>query len=251
MPSDPAQQPGTASFTDVSSQAWYADAVKYVSENGFMNGTEDTVFSPDGSMTRGMFVTVLYRMSGAERVGGTEANDRSAVDTGEIGGSAVTGESKVSASAAAGDELSGEKDSASGAAAARFEDVPENAYYADAVAWAAENGIVTGVDSSHFEPSAFVTRQQMAAVMYRYDAYRHGTAGNQNVSGSAGSGELSAYSDAASVASYAREAFAWAVDREIITGIKEGSSMLLRPAGTASRAQCAAILMRYDRGLAA
>lgn len=206
VPSDPAQQPGTAGFTDVSSQAWYADAVKYVSENGFMNGTEDTVFSPDGSMTRGMFVTVLYRMSGAERAD---------------------------------------------SAAARFEDVPENAYYADAVAWAAENGIVTGVDSSHFAPSSFVTRQQMAAVMYRYDAYKNGTAGNQNVSGSGSSGELSAYSDAASVALYAREAFAWAVDGEIITGIQEGNRMLLRPAGTASRAQCAAILMRYDRSLAA
>lgn len=223
-PSDPGQQPEvTGTFADVSSASWYAEAVKYVREKGLMNGTGETAFSPDGSMTRGMFVTVLYRMSGAADTEDGGAIRQSDSDSGEERGAA--------------DRESG--------AAASFTDVPENAYYADAVSWAAENGIVTGVDSSHFAPSDSVTRQQMAAVMYRYHEYMKRQDEEWNVSDDSGD-VLDGYGDAAAVAQYAREAFAWAVSSGIITGIQDGGSTLLRPSGTATRAQCAAILMRYS-----
>lgn len=109
-----------------------------------------------------------------------------------------------------------------------FADVAADAYYADAVAWAAEKGIVLGVSETRFAPDAPITRQQLAAVLYRY-------------SGSpAASGDLSAFPDQGEVAEYAVSAMKWAVG----SGIIQGSGGKLLPTGQATRAQAAVMLLR-------
>ncbi len=174
-------------FDDVSSSAWYADAVEYVVSNGVMNGTGDTTFEPDAALSRSMMVQVLYNM-----------------------------ENKPAASDAA------------------FIDVADNAWYADAVAWAAENKLVNGVEENQFAPDDNITREQMAAILYRYAQYK-----GQDVSARA---DMNAYTDFTEISSYAEPMLAWAVSEGLITG---SSDTTLSPAGNATRAEVAVVLMRY------
>ena len=182
-----------ANFTDVAADAWYADAVQYVYENGLMSGTSETTFSPDLTTTRGMIVTILYRMENEPAVTGTTA----------------------------------------------FTDVAADQYYANAVAWAAQNGIVSGIDATTFAPNNAITREQMAAILYRYAQFK-----GYDVSAKA---DLSVYTDAAQVSTYATDAMAWANGAELITGT---SATTLSPAGNATRAQVATILMRFCENIA-
>ena len=121
--------------------------------------------------------------------------------------------------------------------ASAFVDVPAKEYYADAVAWAAENGIVNGVDTTHFAPNDEVTREQIAAILFRY-AEKKGVDTTKRA-------DLNAFPDANKVSSYAKDAMAWANAADLIRGSKEGAQTLLNPQGTATRAQVAVILMRY------
>lgn len=114
-----------------------------------------------------------------------------------------------------------------------FTDVASGQWYTNAVAWAAENGIVNGVTDTTFAPNSAITREQMAAILYRYAAWK-----GCDVSGRV---DLSGYTDAASVSAYATEAMAWANAEGLITGV---TNTTLRPAGSAVRAQAATILMR-------
>lgn len=114
-----------------------------------------------------------------------------------------------------------------------FTDVPSGQWYTNAVAWAAANGIVNGVTDTTFAPNSPITREQMAAILYRYAAWK-----GCDVSGQI---DLSGYTDAASVSAYAKEALAWANAEGLITGVTDTT---LRPAGSAVRAQAATILMR-------
>ena len=173
-------------FYDVSSGSWYYDAVQYVYSAGLMSGTGSYVFSPDGATTRGMIVTILYRLEGSPSAG-----------------------------------------------SAAFSDVSSGKYYAQAVAWAAENGIVSGYSASRFGPEDAITREQLAAILYRYASYK-----GCDVSQTAA---LSGYTDRASIASYAQTPFAWAVAAGIISGT---GANRLSPASGATRAQVAAMLMR-------
>lgn len=112
-----------AGFADVPADAWYAPAVQTCAEQGLFQGTSPTTFSPDLSMTRGMFVTVLGRM---ENINPTQAD------------------------------------------ASGFMDVPEDAYYAGYVGWAARSGIVAGVSDSVFEPERGISRQEICTIVHRY-----------------------------------------------------------------------------------
>ena len=112
-----------AGFADVPADAWYAPAVQTCAEQGLFQGTYPTTFSPDLSMTRGMFVTVLGRM---ENIDPTQAD------------------------------------------ASGFMDVPEDAYYAGYVGWAARSGIVAGVSDSVFEPERGISRQEICTIVHRY-----------------------------------------------------------------------------------
>ena len=112
-----------AGFADVPVDAWYAPAVQTCAEQGLFQGTSPTTFSPELSMTRGMFVTVLGRM---ENIDPTQAD------------------------------------------ASGFMDVPEDAYYAGYVGWAARSGIVAGVSDSVFEPERGISRQEICTIVHRY-----------------------------------------------------------------------------------
>lgn len=111
-----------------------------------------------------------------------------------------------------------------------FADVAADAYYADAVSWATEQGIVTGTSQTAFSPDESVTREQMAALLYRY-------AGEPSAAG-----DLSAYAYADSVSAYASDAMAWCVENGVLNGT-DGSR--LEPAASATRAEVAAVLQRF------
>lgn len=119
-----------------------------------------------------------------------------------------------------------------------FADVPANAYYADAVAWAKANGIVSGASETAFAPDAPVTREQIAAILYRYASYK-----GYDVTAS---GSLEGYTDAPQISAYAAGAMRWANARGLIVG---NTSTTLNPRGNATRAEVAAILMRFRQDI--
>lgn len=118
------------------------------------------------------------------------------------------------------------------AAAVGFSDIESGSYYENAVAWAAENGIVKGISDTEFAPNAHITREQMAAIAFRYAQFKgHDTAI---------SGELS-YTDNSSVSDWAKDAVIWAAEKEIMSGNTDGS---FAPAANTTRAQAAAVFIR-------
>ena len=148
---------------------WYADAVKYVTDKGLMNGTDDNQFSPSATTTRAMLMTVLARYAGEDTTGGAT-------------------------------------------------------WYEKGMNWAKAKGVSDGTN-----PNANITREQLVTMMYRY-------AGSPKADG-----KLDSFSDAASVSTYAADAMQWAV----ANGIVNGSTGKLNPQNNATRAQVAAILMRF------
>ena len=115
-----------------------------------------------------------------------------------------------------------------------FSDVETGTWYTDAVAWAAENGIVNGVSDTEFAPGDDITREQLAVILYQYAAYQ-----GYDVSQRA---DLSGFADAASISDYAQAALSWANAQGLVLGFEDDS---LRPQGNASRAQIAAVLLRF------
>ena len=115
-----------------------------------------------------------------------------------------------------------------------FADVNPNAYYADAIAWAAENQIVAGYSSGRFGPEDSLTREQLAAILYRYASY----AGYD----CSATSDLSGYTDADSVSAYAKPAISWANAEGLVVGT---SDTTLCPRDTSTRAQLASILARF------
>lgn len=116
---------------------------------------------------------------------------------------------------------------------APFQDVDQSSYCADAVAWAAETGIVSGYGDGRFGPDDAITREQVAAILYRYAALR-----KMDIQGTA---DLSAFTDRGSVSAFAEKPLAWAVN----CGIVQGSGGCIRPQGTAARCQAAAMVHRF------
>ena len=116
-----------------------------------------------------------------------------------------------------------------------FSDVnaKDGSWYIDAVAWAAANGVVNGVGNGKFDPEGKITREQMAAILFRY-AQKKGIDTSKR-------GNLSAFPDVNQISDYAKEAVYWTVGE----GIINGSDGKLLPQGNATRAQVATILMRY------
>lgn len=119
-----------------------------------------------------------------------------------------------------------------------FSDVQYNGYYEDAVTWAADNGIVNGTSTTTFSPNANVTREQMAAILYRYAQHK-----KYNTAASSG---LNGFTDHASVSGYAAASLEWAVAEKLVNG----SAGKLMPTGNATRAQVAAILHRFVENVA-
>lgn len=121
--------------------------------------------------------------------------------------------------------------------AGNFTDIPQNAYYQQAVAWAAERDIVNGVGGGLFGPERNISRQDLAVMLYRYGSYKE--------YGLASSGDLSRFSDQSEIAGYARQAMEWAVG----AGILQGDAGKLMPTGSATRAQVATMLMRFENAV--
>ena len=120
-----------------------------------------------------------------------------------------------------------------------FSDVETGTWYTDAVAWAAQNGIVNGVSDTQFAPGDDITREQLAVILYRYATYQ-----GYDVSQRA---DLSGFVDADTISTYAQEALSWANAQGLVLGFEDDS---LRPQGNASRAQIAAVLMRFCQTVA-
>lgn len=176
-------------FQDVSRDAWYFDAVNFVNQKNWMRGDSEDAFSPDGALTRAMFVTILYRLENEPQV--DESTD--------------------------------------------FSDLEDQSYYEAAVRWATQNQIVSGTDKTTFSPNESITREQMAAILYRYAAYK----------GMDTSADESAdYTDSDSISDYAKACVNWAGQHKIMTGDDRGSFL---PGGTATRAEAASVLMRISQ----
>lgn len=120
-----------------------------------------------------------------------------------------------------------------------FTDVPNGSWFTQAVAWAAENGIVNGVGNNKFEPDSNITREQMAAILFRYAA--------KSGFDTSARGNLDQYPDRGDVSGYAVEPLSWAVAEGLIKGTDNGNGILLDPQGNATRAQVATIIMRFIR----
>lgn len=173
-------------FDDVAQADWFYDAVRFVYENGLIAGTGGTAFSPQANTSRGMIVTILYRLEGTP-----------------------------------------------GAGANTFSDVAAGKYYTDAVAWAAENEIVSGYGDGKFGPEDAITREQMAVILMNYAKFK-----GYDVSMST---DLSKYTDEGSISGWAKDAISWAN----AAGLIRGDSAKLTPAGYAERCQVTAILQRF------
>ena len=171
-------------YSDLNAAKWYHLAADYVITNGLMNGVDGGRFDPDGTTTRGMIVTILYRLEGEPEVSGD----------------------------------------------CPFDDVKAGSWYEDAVIWAEARGIVEGYDSGRFGPEDAITREQLAAILYRY-------AGSPESSHS-----LNAFPDAGQTGSWARTALAWANENGIVGGYGNG---YLGPRDTATRAQVAQMLTNF------
>ena len=169
------EQPSTKTFSDVSSSDWFADAVKYVSDKGLMNGTGNGKFSPADTTTRAMLMTVIARYAGEDTTG-------------------------------------------------------SNPWYQKGMEWAKANGVSDGT-----APNANITREQLVTMLYRY-----AKSTGKDVSVGKDTNILS-YADATTVSQYAIPAMQWACG----AGIVNGANGKLNPQNNATRAEVAAILMRY------
>lgn len=181
------QQPELPALSDVQGH-WAEEAIEYCRKKGLMEGTGTDAFSPNAVTSRGMIVTILYRLAGSPAVSGVGS----------------------------------------------FTDVPAQSYCADAVRWAEANQITSGCGNDRFGAEDPVTREQLAVLLHRFSVWMGKT--------NAASGSLETYADADVVSSWAQDALCWAQSIGLLRGRGDGS---LSPAGTASRAETAVLLMRY------
>lgn len=171
-------------FIDADPDAWYHDGVHYCLEHGWMVGTSETTFAPETVTTRGMIVTILWRLEGSP----TAAHS---ID---------------------------------------YDDVDQKDWYGEAVRWADSAGVVNGYGNGKFGPNDPITREQLAAMLWRY-------AGSPHVDGS-----LSSFVDGVQTSDWAQSAMIWAVDQELIIGVGQNQ---LASRDQSTRAQSATLLMRF------
>lgn len=188
------------SFSDVQAH-WGHLSIDYCVKNGLMNGMGNGKFDPEGTLTRAMLATILWRQAGEPKA----TKDCTFTDLGSSSD-------------------------------------PAASWYLDAVAWAAEVGVVNGYPDGTFAPSGAITRQEMATMLYRY-------AGIMKFDTSA-KGDLSVFPDENQVLDYAVDAMIWANGAELITGDVVNDVTCLNPLGNATRAQVATILMRFCENVA-
>ena len=176
------EDPDLLTFTDVPASAYYYDAVYWAVENGVTNGTSATTFSPDASCTRAQMVTFLWRAAGSPEPESTvnPFTDVSAsayyydavlwaVEQGITNGtSATTFGPDVTVTRGQTVTFLWRYDGSPAVSGSGFDDVVSDAYYADAVAWAASEGVTSGTSATTFSPSNDCTRGQIVTFLYRY-----------------------------------------------------------------------------------
>ena len=177
-------------FSDVATGCWYEDAVSYVYAQSVMTGTSDTTFSPDVSVSRGMFVTMLYRLAGSP--------------------------------------------DADGIVSELFDDCTDGEWYADAVVWATENEITTGMTETTFAPEQLITRGEMAVFIYRYVQLIGGGFDEEGT-------YATSFEDNDLIQTWAIEAVTFCSDNGLMSGVTETT---FEPDVTASRAMGAVVLER-------
>lgn len=177
-------------FEDVSEGDWFFDAVSFAYSAGLFKGTSETLFSPQLTMTRGMFITVLKRF-------------------------------------AAHNSFESTKDHG-------YTDVPQDAYYKEAVSWAKEAGIIEWAPDDMFYPDQPVTREEMVFSMYKFAK----SIGKDVSFGS----EISGLADMAEISPWATEGIDWAYGTGVIKGYGDGT---IKPKGTATRAEVAQVFLNY------
>ena len=178
-------------FRDVPKSAWFRESVEFVYGNGYMSGVSPTSFAPHQSVTRGMLVTVLYRIAGSPEVSSDSMNS--------------------------------------------FRDVKSSAYYAKAVAWAKENGIVAGISATMFGPDRQITRQDAVTILYRYYTSYLMLDGSFE-------GNLSRFADRRAVSSYAEVSVSWAASVGILSGSPSAAGQMINPKNTLTRAEISKLL---------
>lgn len=187
--SEPTNPDAPNPFDDISKDDWYYEDVINVFEEGLFTGTDNNRFSPKANITRGMFVTVLYRLEGEPAV------NRSIP----------------------------------------FEDVSADSYYANAVIWAQQNGIIKGFSEKEFAPNKNITREQIAAMMFRFAQYK-------GYDVTQGGMQIREFDDFENISDYAIAAMTWAVN----TGLMRGKTQTtINPQDNATRAEIAAIFSRF------
>ena len=181
----------SAPFKDVDTAQWYHESIDYAIAHGLMNGVSSDRFDPNGTMTRAMVVTILYRLEGEPMSQGENV----------------------------------------------FNDVKDGQWYADAVIWANTSGIVNGYGGGRFGPSNKITREQFATILYRYAQFKDvAVSPDENILD---------FDDALDVSDWAVEAVRWAVQVKLL----QGSDNKLMPGASATRAQAAALIMRFAENL--
>lgn len=191
-------------FTDTGKDAWYYNAVELTYHRNLFEGTNGSTFEPSLEMTRAMLVTVLWRLELSGTANGTSVS--------------VPPDTEES----------------------RFSDVDAGKWYTSAVIWADYYGIVLGTDEKHFCPNDIVTREQLAAILYRYASFK-----GEDTSKRA---DISVFPDSASVHAYAADAVSWAAAKGIIKGTNTGENVILDARSGATRAQVCEMLMRFIAG---
>lgn len=183
-----------AVFKDIDQKAWYASAVNDIVEQRIMNGTSATTFVPNGTLTRAMVVQILWNIEGCpahvEKLPGNR------IQPGDC----------------------------------PFRDIKSGDWYEASVLWAHENGVVNGMSDTAFAPQNNITREQMAAILYRY-AQSRGLILPED------QGEAD-FNDADAISSWAKEAVEALAKAGIVNGMGNG---MFKPQGTATRAQMAQI----------
>lgn len=191
---DPTPEPNK-SFSDLEDNAWYLEAVDYVSTRNIIKGYDDGRFDPNGELTRGQLITMLWR---------------------------IQNEPHASTSTKA------------------FKDVDYKAFYGNAIRWARATGVASGYGDNTFMPDAPIKREEIAIMLANYAQIADGKVPNSD------GVKLKNFPDASSVDTWAYNAMSWAVDKELISGkIDADGTAWLTPTTKATRAEAAAILMRY------
>ncbi len=239
-----------ASFTDVSSSAWYASAVNFVTARGLFQGTSDTKFSPNGVMTRAMFITVLGRYAHVDpdtwlagQVTGSGVNMRSGPGTSYGVVTVLSRGATVTLAGKSGSWYKVKRGSQTGYVSAQyispryhsFNDVSYGQYYAGYAVWAYEKGVAEGLSDKVFSPNGNVTRQQACTFLDRF-----ATVMGLKVSQKAAA---VTFKDSTKISSWAKTSVTAMQRAGVVEGDEKG---YFNPGGSATRAQAAAMLMRFD-----